>query len=182
METVQDAIRPSGVRSALRASLFLGAAIVVLIVVAGALYLPPLLATYGAYYLGALLVTAMLVALAPRLWKASANTGQKRVRLAFQLQAVLSGAVALVALMFVACPLEFRSGTLFEILVVAIPSLAFAVPAGMLAVAYLLKDQSDASLFRDNPAVQTTRLLVSASWVGSVLLVALAIWIQSRFS
>ena len=182
METVQDAIRPSGVRSGLRASLFLGAAIVVLIVVAGGLYLPPLLATYGAYYLGALLVTAMLVALAPRVWKASANTGQKRVRQAFQLQAILSGAVALVALVFVACPLEFRSGTLFEILLAAIPSLAFAVPAGMLATAYLLRDQSDASLFRDNPSVQTTRLLVSACWVGSVLLIALAMWIQARFS
>ena len=122
------------------------------------------------------------LALAPRVWKASANTGQKRVRQAFELQAILSGAVALVALVFVACPLEFRSGTLFEILVVAIPSLAFAVPAGMLATVFLLKDQSDASLFRDNPSVQTTRLLVSASWVGSVLLVALAMWIQSRFS
>lgn len=179
METVQDAVRPSAARSALRVSLFLVAVIVLLILLAGALYLPPLLAAYGAYYLGAILAAAMLLALTPKVWKASAGTGQKRVGQAFQLQAVLAGAVILVALVFIVCPLEFRSGMLFETLVIAVPLLALLVPAGLAATAYLLKDQSEASRFRDNPSVQTTRLLVSASWGGAVLLVALASWIQT---
>ena len=135
METAQEAVRRLAVRPALRTWLLLVASIVMFVAVAGALYLPPLLATYGAYYLGALLTVAMCGVLAPKVWKASASSSQKRVRQAFQLQAVLAGAVALVALVFLACPLEFRSGSLFEILLVAIPSLAFAVPAGMLATA-----------------------------------------------
>ena len=181
METVQETVGPSTLRQAFLVSRWAPAAIVLAVFIAGSIYLPALLVTYAAYYLGALLAAALLLALAPKIWKASSETRQKRVRRAFRMQAGLGAFVALVALAFVACPIEFRSGILFKVLVVAIPTLALAGPAGFVVTAYLLKGQSEAARFRENRSVISARLLIAASWAGAVFLVGLTNWIQISF-
>ncbi len=151
-------------------------AITLALIVAGCVYLSPLLTIYAAYYLGAFATAIVLPTfLIPRLWQSAAQAPGPRIGWAFRLNALRGGLMALSALAFVLLPIDFQAGLLFKALVVTVPTLVIAIPLTGVATKWLLASEPQAVTYENDRYVEISKLVTIVSWIGAVLLVALVI-------
>jgi hypothetical protein len=151
-------------------------AITLALIVAGCVYLSPLLTIYAAYYLGALATAVVLPTfLIPRLWQSATQAPSPRIGWAFRLNALRGGLMALSALAFVLLPIDFKAGLLFKALVVTVPTLVMAIPLTGIATKWLLASEPQAVTYENDRHVGISKLVTIVSWIGAVMLVALVI-------
>jgi len=165
-------------RQPFKVVLVLVSAVTLTLIVAASAYFSPLITVFAAYYLGAFLTAIVLPTfLIPRLWQSAAQASAPRIGWAFRLHALRAGLTALSALAFVLLPLDFKAGTFFKVLVFAVPALVIAIPLTGAVTKWLVAPEPQAAAYESDRYVRLSRLVTLVSWIGSVLLVALVIWI-----
>jgi len=147
------------------------------LIIAGSVYVSPLVTVYAAYYLGALVTAIVLPLLIPRLWHAATEAPGPRIGWAFRLNALRGALVALSALAFVLLPLDFQAGMFFKALIISVPVLVIAIPLTGIATKWLVKSEPGAATYENDRYVGISQLVTVLSWIGSVLLIALVIWV-----
>ncbi len=122
------------------------------------------------------LATAIfMLSVAPGFWHGLNQPLNNKTRWAFQLHAFRSAVVGVAALSFVFMSFEISGDFFFVVLAFSMPYLFFGIPgtAGMIHV--LIKDQPDASAFRESRIVWASRLITHISWAGSAVLIVTAL-------
>ena len=85
--------------------------------------------------------------------------------------------MAISALAFVLLPLDFKAGMFFKALVFMVPALVIAIPLTGAVTKWLVASEPQAATYDNDRYVGISRLFTLVSWTGSVLLVALVIWV-----
>ena len=131
-----------------------------------------------------LAAAVFMLGAAPGFWHGLNQPLNNKTRWAFQLHAFCSAVVGVAALLFVFMSFEISGEFFFVVLAFSMPYLFFGIPgtAGLMHV--LIKDQPDASVFRESRAVWASRLITHISWAGSaaIIVIALAVFQPWPFS
>ena len=122
------------------------------------------------------LVTAVfMLSTAPAFWHGLNQPLNNKTRWAFQLHAFRSAVVGVAALSFVFMSFEVSGEFFFVVLAFSAPYLFFGIPGTAGLIHVLIKDQSDAAVFRESRTVWASRLITNISWAGSAAVIVLAV-------
>lgn len=122
------------------------------------------------------LVTAVfMLSAAPAFWHGLNQPLSNKTRWAFQLHAFRSAVVGVAALSFVCMSFDVSGEFFFVVLAFSTPYLFFGIPGTAGLIHVLIRDQPDASVFRESRTVRVSRLITHVSWAGSAAVIVLAV-------
>ena len=122
-----------------------------------------------------LAAAVFMLGAAPGFWHGLNQPLNNKTRWAFQLHAFRSAVVGVAALSFVFMSFEISGEFFFVVLAFSMPYLFFGIPGTAGLIHVLIKDQPDASVFRESRAVWVSRLITHISWAGSAAIIVIAL-------